>query len=63
MSGVRTLESTNRTSSRKYNPLQVQGDYNARGPRGYRHALGGPRTKAKGRRIKTEDEWEDLSSN
>ena len=44
------------------NPLQVQGNYNTRGPQGYQHILGGPRTNAKGRRTQTEDEKEDLSS-
>ena len=44
------------------NFLQVQGDYNARGPQGYQQVLGGPRTNAKGRRAQTENEKEDLSS-
>ena len=44
------------------NPLQVQRDYNTRGLLGYQHALGKPRTKAKGHWMQIKDEEKDLSS-
>lgn len=62
MSEVQISESTDSKFSRKYDPLQVQGDYNAQGPREYQHALGRQRTNAKGHQSQTEDEKEDLSS-
>ena len=41
--------------------MQVQKNYNAQGLRGCQHALRKLRTKAKGRRMQTEGDEEDLS--